>query len=73
MDRIATRSPASLHCCVLLRKPHAVAKPVTPRYVGFDITADWVAGYGIDYAERHRNIREIHEVRLPATVPARTA
>lgn len=66
MDRLSARSPASLNCCVLLRKPHAVRKPVAPAYVGFDITAHWVAGYGIDYAERHRNLRDIREVRIPA-------
>ncbi|OKK04746.1 hypothetical protein AMK26_15715 [Streptomyces sp. CB03234] len=73
LARFREQSPASLHCCVLLRKPHAVAKPVEPRYVGFDITEHWVAGYGIDYAERHRNIEDIHEVRLPAAAPATSA
>ncbi|MFD5076481.1 hypoxanthine phosphoribosyltransferase [Streptomyces sp. NPDC058371] len=66
MAQFREQSPASLHCCVLLRKPRAVAKPVEPRYVGFDITEHWVAGYGIDYAERHRNLNEIHAVNLPA-------
>ncbi|MER5968489.1 hypoxanthine phosphoribosyltransferase [Streptomyces sp. NPDC002055] len=70
MARCRERAPASVHCCVLLRKPHAVTKPVVPRYVGFDISQHWVAGYGIDYAERHRNLRDIHEVRLPAAVSA---
>lgn len=68
LDRFRAQSPASLECCVLLRKPHAVAKPVEPRYVGFDISEHWVAGYGIDYAERHRNLTDIHEVSLPASV-----
>lgn len=70
MNLIQRRSPASVNCCVLLRKPHAVTVPVVPRYVGFDIAVDWVAGYGIDYAERHRNLPEIYEVRLPQRSPA---
>lgn len=65
MGRLQGRSPASMDCCVLLRKPGSVVKPVKPRYTGFDITGRWVAGYGIDYAERHRNLREIREGRLP--------
>jgi hypoxanthine phosphoribosyltransferase len=66
MARLWERATTSVNCCVLLRKPHAVAKPVEPRYVGFDITEHWGAGYGIDYAERHRNLRDIHKVRLPS-------
>ncbi|MFD5476275.1 hypoxanthine phosphoribosyltransferase [Streptomyces hawaiiensis] len=68
MARLRGQDPASVNCCVLLRKPHAVAELVEPRYVGFDITEHWVAGYGIDYAERHRNLRDIYEVRLPSAV-----
>lgn len=66
LSRFRERSPASVNICVLLRKLTPVRKPVAPRYVGFDITAHWVAGYGIDYAERHRNLSDIHEVRLSA-------
>ncbi|MDF2434657.1 MAG: hypoxanthine phosphoribosyltransferase [Mucilaginibacter sp.] len=64
MTRLRELGPASVECCVLLRKPHAVLKPVRPRYIGFDITQHWVAGYGIDYAERYRNLGDIHEVDL---------
>ncbi|MET9504243.1 hypoxanthine phosphoribosyltransferase [Streptomyces sp. NPDC006622] len=66
MARLRERSPASVNCCVLLRKPHALTEPVEPRYAGFDIAEHWVAGYGIDYAERHRNLGGIHEVLLPS-------
>jgi hypoxanthine phosphoribosyltransferase len=64
MNHIWAKSPASVHCCVLLRKPHAVERMVEPKYVGFDIFVHWVAGYGIDYAERYRNLGDIHEVRI---------
>jgi hypoxanthine phosphoribosyltransferase len=66
-DHLREQGPASVESCVLLRKPARDGRAVEPRYVGFDIEEDWVAGYGIDYAERHRNLRSIHEVRLPVT------
>jgi hypoxanthine phosphoribosyltransferase len=58
------QSPASLETCVLLRKPSLLPRPITPKYVGFDITSDWVAGYGIDYKEKYRHLREIHDVKI---------
>lgn len=64
MNRLATHSPASVECCVLIRKPQALVKPISAKYVGFDIDARWVAGYGIDYAELYRNQPQVHEVLL---------
>jgi hypoxanthine phosphoribosyltransferase len=48
--------PASLDVCALLHKHVAGAKPVAIRYKGFDIPDEFVVGYGMDYAERHRNL-----------------
>lgn len=48
--------PASLEICALLRKSVADAAPVEIRYKGFDIPHVFVVGYGMDYAERHRNL-----------------
>ena len=66
------RGAASVDCCVLLSKPETPSRTVRPRYVGFDITAHWVAGFGIDYAERHRNRPDLYEVEVrdPVPVPA---
>jgi hypoxanthine phosphoribosyltransferase len=45
--------------CTLLRKPEALQMTVDVKYVGFDIPNEFVVGYGLDYAERYRNLRSI--------------
>ena len=50
------RHPASVKLCVLLDKPERRLKPVEPDYVGFSIPDAFVVGYGLDYAERYRNL-----------------
>jgi hypoxanthine phosphoribosyltransferase len=56
---LQSRSPASVEICTLLRKPEAKRMSVDVRYVGFDIPDEFVVGYGLDYAERYRNLRSI--------------
>ncbi len=51
--------PASVEIATLLRKPEALQMPVTPKYVGWDIPNEFVVGYGLDYRERYRNLRDI--------------
>ncbi|HTP17794.1 MAG TPA: hypoxanthine phosphoribosyltransferase [Streptosporangiaceae bacterium] len=53
---LQSRGPASVQVCVLLRKPAAARTPVEAAYVGFDIEEKFVIGYGLDYAERYRNL-----------------
>ena len=53
---LQSRSVASLEVVALLRKPDAVQVPVAVRYVGFEIPNDFVVGYGLDYAERYREV-----------------
>jgi hypoxanthine phosphoribosyltransferase len=53
---LASRRPASLEVCALLRKPDAVKVDVPVKYVGFDIPNEFVVGYGLDYAERYRDL-----------------
>ncbi|HXC26685.1 MAG TPA: hypoxanthine phosphoribosyltransferase [Stellaceae bacterium] len=48
--------PRSLDVCALLHKHVTGAQPVTIRYKGFDIPDEFVVGYGMDYAERYRNL-----------------
>jgi hypoxanthine phosphoribosyltransferase len=57
LRNLATRGPRSLSVCTLLRKPDAVRTDVDIKYVGFDIPNEFVVGYGLDYAERYRNLR----------------
>nr|WP_222132492.1 hypoxanthine phosphoribosyltransferase [Pseudonocardia sp. C8] len=56
LHNLETRSPASLEVITLLRKPDAVKVDVPVRYVGFDIPNEFVVGYGLDYAERYRDL-----------------
>ncbi|MDP9393220.1 MAG: hypoxanthine phosphoribosyltransferase, partial [Actinomycetota bacterium] len=56
LANLASRGPASLEVCTLLRKPEAAKVAVDVRYVGFDIPNEFVVGYGLDYAERYRNL-----------------
>jgi hypoxanthine phosphoribosyltransferase len=56
MSNLQSRGPASLNVCTLLRKPDAAKIEVSVRYVGFDIPNEFVIGYGLDYAERYRNL-----------------
>ena len=56
---LQSRNPASLEVCALLRKPEALKVDIDAKYVGFDIPNDFVVGYGLDYAERYRNLRSI--------------
>ena len=53
---LASRRPASLEVCTLLRKPAAGKVAVGVRWVGFDIPDEFVVGYGLDYAERYRDL-----------------
>ena len=56
MSNLGSRGPASVEVCTLLRKPDAAQVDVPVRYVGFDIPNEFVIGYGLDYAERYRNL-----------------
>jgi hypoxanthine phosphoribosyltransferase len=56
LKNLESRGPASLQVCTLLRKPDAVKVDVPVRYVGFDIPNEFVVGYGLDYAERYRDL-----------------
>jgi len=57
INNLRSRDPASVEILALLRKPEATRMPVDPRYVGFEIGSEFVVGYGLDYAERYRNLR----------------
>jgi hypoxanthine phosphoribosyltransferase len=56
IGNLRSRQPASLRVCVLLRKPGAARMDVDVAYTGFDIRDEFVVGYGLDYAERYRNL-----------------
>ncbi|AQA02667.1 hypoxanthine phosphoribosyltransferase [Mycobacterium sp. MS1601] len=56
LRNLATRHPRSLRVCTLLRKPEAVRAELDVSYIGFDIPNEFVVGYGLDYAERYRDL-----------------
>ena len=56
MANLGSREPASLQIAALLRKPDAAKVDIEVAYVGFDIPNEFVVGYGLDYAERYRNL-----------------
>lgn len=59
MANLSSRGPASVEVCTLLRKPDAMKVDLKLRYVGFDIPNEFVVGYGLDYAEKYRNLRVV--------------
>jgi hypoxanthine phosphoribosyltransferase len=63
MKNLAARQPASIEVVTLLRKPDAVKVEVPVKYVGFDIPNEFVVGYGLDYAERYRDLPDIGRLR----------
>ena len=56
MDVLAMRNPASLKLCTLLDKPDRRVRDVKVDYVGFAIPDEFVVGYGLDYAQKYRNL-----------------
>jgi hypoxanthine phosphoribosyltransferase len=59
LENFASRGAASIEVCALLRKPDAAKVEIECKYVGFDIPTEFVVGYGLDYAERYRNLRDV--------------
>ncbi|MBB1484023.1 hypoxanthine phosphoribosyltransferase [Tessaracoccus sp. MC1865] len=59
MSNLATRNPASLEIMTMFRKPDAAQMDVDVKYVGFEIPNEFVVGYGLDYAGRYRNLRDV--------------
>ena len=67
-ELLLKRNPKSLKICTLLNKPERRKSDVIPDYVGYDIPDEFVIGYGLDYANKYRNMpyigilkREIYE------------
>ncbi|WP_459349153.1 hypoxanthine phosphoribosyltransferase [Cellulomonas olei] len=56
LANLRSRGPATVEIATMLRKPDAAKVEVDVRYVGFDIPNEFVVGYGLDYAEKYRNL-----------------
>jgi hypoxanthine phosphoribosyltransferase len=71
MRNLRARKPASLEICALLTKPERREIDVPVRYIGFEIPNRFVIGYGLDFAERYRNLPYV-AVLHPDLVPSAT-
>jgi hypoxanthine phosphoribosyltransferase len=56
VGNLKSRNPASVSVCAMLRKPSSAQMEVEVAYTGFDVPDEFVVGYGLDYAERYRNL-----------------
>ena len=66
LKNLRARKPASLEVAALLRKVDLQKVPLDIRYTGFEIPNEFVVGYGLDYAERYRNLPYIATLRPEA-------
>ena len=56
LSNLKSRGAASVEICTMLRKPEAIKVDIDVRYTGFDVPNEFVIGYGLDYAEKYRNL-----------------
>jgi hypoxanthine phosphoribosyltransferase len=63
LRNLGARNPASIEVCALLTKPTRLKVNLEPRYVGFEIPNRFVVGYGLDHAERYRNLPYVAVLR----------
>ncbi len=62
-DLMIQHNPASMKVCSLLVKPNSLRYNVKIHYIGFNIPSKFVIGYGLDYAQKYRNLRSIYVLR----------
>jgi hypoxanthine phosphoribosyltransferase len=63
LSHLRSRGPRSLRVATLLDKPSRRIQPVELAYLGFEIPDEFVVGYGLDYAQRYRNLADICVLR----------
>ena len=60
LETLGTRNPKSLHICTLLLKPGKLQVPLDIEYAAMEIPNDFIVGYGLDYDQQGRNLRDIY-------------
>src|SRR5687767_6963313 len=70
MRNLRARNPASLEVCALLTKPERREIDVPVKYIGFEIPNRFVVGYGLDFAERYRNLPYVAVLHADLIPPA---
>ena len=59
VESLGTRNPASIDICTLFVKPDKLKEPLDIKYAAFSILNDFIVGYGLDYDQQGRNLKEI--------------
>ena len=62
LETLGTREPASLHICSLLVKPDKLQVPLNIEYAVMEIPNDFIVGYGLDYDQQGRSLRDIYRI-----------
>ena len=62
LEKLGTRSPESIHVCILLLKPEKLKVSLDWEYVALEIPNDFIVGYGLDYDGYGRNLKDIYTV-----------
>jgi hypoxanthine phosphoribosyltransferase len=65
LDQISSRNPRSVKLCSLLHKPARTVRQVGIDYLGFTIPDVFVVGYGLDAAQRYRNLPDLRILQIP--------
>lgn len=60
LETLGTREPASLHVCTMLLKPGKLKVPLNIEYAAMEIPNDFIVGYGLDYDQQGRNLKDIY-------------
>ena len=63
IESLGTRNPESVHICTLLLKPERLKASLDIEYVAFSIPNDFILGYGLDYDQQGRNLKDIYTIR----------
>ena len=62
LEQLGTRNPESLHICTMLVKPGKLQVPLDIEYAAMEIPNDFIVGYGLDYDQQGRNLRDIYTI-----------
>ena len=62
IESLGTRNPKSIHICSLLVKPDKLKVPLNIEYVAMEIPNDFIVGYGLDYDQQGRQLRDIYTI-----------
>ncbi len=62
LETLGTRNPESIHICTLLVKPEKLSVDLKIEYAAMEIPNDFIVGYGLDYDQQGRNLRDIYTV-----------